>query len=65
MITLSPPSAQLSQPDTIRVERNADSDPCIASLKSMFPDFDATVMYVDICPSIAPTDPSGSLSALE
>ena len=49
----------------IRVEHDADSDLRITSLKSMFPDFDAAVMYVDICPSVAPTDPSGSLSALE
>ena len=58
MITLLSPSAQPSQPDTIRVEHDADSDPRTASLKSMFPDFDAAVMYVDICPSVAPTDPS-------
>ena len=65
MITLSSPSAQPSQPDTIRVEHDADSDPRIASLKSMFPDFDAAVMYVDVYPSSAPTYPPGSLSVLE
>ena len=32
MITLLSPSAQPSQPDTIRVEHDADSDPRTASL---------------------------------
>lgn len=45
MITLSPPSAQTPPPsDALRVGHDADSDPRIASLKGMFPDFDAAVI---------------------
>ena len=65
MITLSSPFVQPSQPDTIRVEHDADSDPHIATLKSVLPDFNAAVMHVDVCLSVAPTDPSDSLTILE
>jgi len=66
MITLSPPSAQTPPPsDALRVGHDADSDPRIASLKGMFPDFDAAVMYVDVHPISAPTYPLGSLSVFE
>ena len=65
MITLSSPFVQPSQPDTIRVEHDADSDPCIATLKSVLPDFNAAVMHMDVCLSVAPTDPSDSLTILE
>ena len=66
MITLSSPSTQTPPPsDALRVDHGADSDPRIASLKGMFPDFDDTVMYVDVYPISAPTYPLGSLSVLE
>ncbi|KAG1715771.1 hypothetical protein ID866_1395 [Astraeus odoratus] len=44
MITLSPPSTQTPPPEPTGTEHGTESDPRIANLKGMFPDFDDAVI---------------------